>query len=431
MKFKSNVEIQAGLTVDSGDNSTITIKSNDGGRSRIQLYGDSQGSGQVYVGQSASYGGGIEYNGDNSPGFSGAGSDFITLYRTSSGTTSWTARNHVNSNDWAFRGNISASNFSGTSSGTNTGDQDLSGFATLAGNNTFTGINNFNTNTNANPLEISRNGSGSSQVLKIGLTDTVAAFRYIEDTNSEGNGNFGTYQFNLEGNDGEAAVNGLTITKTGISAPNFSGSSSGTNTGDQDLSGYYQQGQGLVAVTTTDGIIASVIPPGGTDVAYGLDFNYLATQFAYLDGNGDIDVNAIPATITPTNIFSSVINNSNTITSTNVNVTNLNVTSVDSIKSFTLSTYFVVNPFGGTVNWYSFGSLGNRSGILSVSASSSASLYNFATTSSGSLSLGDQVGDFGNLAMSLQVVNGNQLQIRNDFFAQYAGTFTLKILYLD
>lgn len=93
------------------------------------------------------------------------------------------------------------------------------------------GVVNVNTGTNTNTLNISRSGGNASQVMKIGVTDTVATFNYIEDTTSEGNGNFGQYQFKLGGNDGESTVTALTITKTGISAPNLSG----TNTGDQVL----------------------------------------------------------------------------------------------------------------------------------------------------------------------------------------------------
>jgi hypothetical protein len=93
-------------TMDAGTDTTLTIKSNDTGRSRISLLGDSQGTGQVYVGQSASYGGGIEYNGDASPTTTGAGRDYITLYRVSSSDWQWTARNRHNSNDWQFRGAV-------------------------------------------------------------------------------------------------------------------------------------------------------------------------------------------------------------------------------------------------------------------------------------------------------------------------------------
>lgn len=45
----------------------------------IELYGASQGTGRVFVGQDNTHGGGIEYNGNGSPETTGAGSDYITL----------------------------------------------------------------------------------------------------------------------------------------------------------------------------------------------------------------------------------------------------------------------------------------------------------------------------------------------------------------
>jgi len=96
------------LDIDNGTNTTLDIISNDDGMSQIRLYGSSQGTGRCYVGQTTSYGGGIEYNGDNSPTTTGAGSDEITLFRKTNGTEYWTAKNHVNDNNWDFRGNITA-----------------------------------------------------------------------------------------------------------------------------------------------------------------------------------------------------------------------------------------------------------------------------------------------------------------------------------
>lgn len=104
---------QASVSFDGGTNTTVNIISDDAGESILRLYGSSQGTGRLYVGQSLSYGGGIEYNGDNSPGYSGAGSDYITLYRVSNGTPYWTARNLHSSNDWEFRGNVDADTFTG------------------------------------------------------------------------------------------------------------------------------------------------------------------------------------------------------------------------------------------------------------------------------------------------------------------------------
>jgi hypothetical protein len=100
--LRSNVD----AIMDAGTNTTLTIKSNDNGRSRIALYGDNQGTGQIYVGQSSAYGGGIEYNGDGSPSTTGGGSDNIVLYRVANNDWQWTARNYYSNNHWTFRGNI-------------------------------------------------------------------------------------------------------------------------------------------------------------------------------------------------------------------------------------------------------------------------------------------------------------------------------------
>ena len=81
----------------------MRITNGDSGVAQISAFGDSQGTGRLYVGQSDSYGGGIEYNGDNSPASTGAGADYTTLYRVNAGSFSWTARNVYSSNQWEFR----------------------------------------------------------------------------------------------------------------------------------------------------------------------------------------------------------------------------------------------------------------------------------------------------------------------------------------
>ena len=100
--------ISGDLTIDDGTNTTLDIISDDTGMSQIRLYGSSQGTGRCYVGQTTAYGGGIEYNGDNSPTTTGSGSDYVTLFRNNNNTFEWTARNYVSNNDWDFRGNITA-----------------------------------------------------------------------------------------------------------------------------------------------------------------------------------------------------------------------------------------------------------------------------------------------------------------------------------
>lgn len=104
----------ASQTIDGGDNTSLTLKSNDNGESLLSLYGDDQGSGRLYVGQSSTYGGGIEYNGDGTPTGAGAGADYTALFRRHSNTNYWTARNHESSNNWEFRGDVKAATFQTT-----------------------------------------------------------------------------------------------------------------------------------------------------------------------------------------------------------------------------------------------------------------------------------------------------------------------------
>lgn len=105
-----NLTVGGGATFDGGTSTTVNIKCDDNGTATLNIMGDNQGTGKVYVGQSSTYGGGIEYNGDNSPVTSNSGHDYITLYRHTSqpgsAGTFWTARNHVNSNTWEFVGAV-------------------------------------------------------------------------------------------------------------------------------------------------------------------------------------------------------------------------------------------------------------------------------------------------------------------------------------
>ena len=95
-------------TMDAGDNTKLTILCNDAGNAELELRGEGQGTGRLFVGQSSAYGGGIEYNGDNTPATSGGGADRIVLYRRDNGTDAWTAYNNYNDNNWEFRGEVTA-----------------------------------------------------------------------------------------------------------------------------------------------------------------------------------------------------------------------------------------------------------------------------------------------------------------------------------
>jgi len=66
-------------------NTAIRVLSNDTHKAGFEAYGNSQGTGYVYVGQSTSHGGGIMYNGDDDPDIPQT-ADSISFYRKSSGT---------------------------------------------------------------------------------------------------------------------------------------------------------------------------------------------------------------------------------------------------------------------------------------------------------------------------------------------------------
>lgn len=98
---------------------------------------------------------------------------------------------------------------------------------------TFTGKAHVNTNTNTQPLVVSRGGSNAQERLNIGVADTQVIFNYVEDTTNEGTGNFGTYLFQLGGNNGETTLSPLYIQKNYTQIRTLSGY---VNVGPQNTS---------------------------------------------------------------------------------------------------------------------------------------------------------------------------------------------------
>ena len=98
------------LTVGStsrASNTVIKALSGDSNRSGFEAYGSSQGNGYLYVGQSTTHGGGISYNGDNSPAFvNGESADRITFYRRTAGVNSEVFSYNHNSDSVYFNGEI-------------------------------------------------------------------------------------------------------------------------------------------------------------------------------------------------------------------------------------------------------------------------------------------------------------------------------------
>lgn len=112
--LRNDVAVQS---LSTNDNTTLSIvTTNDTKNAELRIHGAAQGTGRLYVGQSISHGGGIEYNGDNSPAtVDENNSDYITLYRRTSGVDYWTARNYYSSNDWEFRAKVTAQTLNATS----------------------------------------------------------------------------------------------------------------------------------------------------------------------------------------------------------------------------------------------------------------------------------------------------------------------------
>ena len=76
----------------------------------FEAYGNGQGTGYFYAGQSADYGGGFSYNGDSSPGFiQGETADNITFFRRSAGTSTEVFHYAYSNNDVYFNGAVVAS----------------------------------------------------------------------------------------------------------------------------------------------------------------------------------------------------------------------------------------------------------------------------------------------------------------------------------
>jgi len=111
------VTIAKDLTI--GDTTTLSnrlvkILADDLYIAELQLTGSSQGSGVVYVGQTALYGGGIAYYGDTSPS-PPSGSDRVTLFRRNNSATNTEVMSWgYSSNDVSFTGNITLATGKGT-----------------------------------------------------------------------------------------------------------------------------------------------------------------------------------------------------------------------------------------------------------------------------------------------------------------------------
>ena len=91
------------------DNCEVKIThGNNAHTAKLSIMGSGQGTGDLYLGQDANYGGGMIYQGDGTPALiSGTGSgDHISFYRRNNGTSYGVFGYMYNSNDVWFRGKI-------------------------------------------------------------------------------------------------------------------------------------------------------------------------------------------------------------------------------------------------------------------------------------------------------------------------------------
>ena len=102
----SNESVRFGTTSKASD-TVVLVNAGDSNKCGFEAYGSNQGTGYLYVGQSNAYGGGIAYNGDNSPAaFASESGDDITFFRRSNGADSRVMKYRYNDSTVHFFGQI-------------------------------------------------------------------------------------------------------------------------------------------------------------------------------------------------------------------------------------------------------------------------------------------------------------------------------------
>jgi hypothetical protein len=94
-------------------NTFVRVLAGDNHNAGIEAYGNSQGTGYLFVGESSNVGGGVFYNGNGIPAFAtGEIADTVAFYRKNAGTNEVVFSYPNNSNNVTFRGSVSATSFS-------------------------------------------------------------------------------------------------------------------------------------------------------------------------------------------------------------------------------------------------------------------------------------------------------------------------------
>jgi hypothetical protein len=212
--FEGNINAK-GAVFDNGVSTNIDVISDDTGKSEIRLYGNGSGTGRLFVGQDTLTGGGLEYNGDNSPSSAGGGADYLTLYRVNNTVEHWTARNYAGDNIWEFRDNVKVG---GNLTRTAHHKGHLEGGSTNIGDNAETTNPIFTIGAGYGPEESSLNN-----MYGIGYCNALASF--IDFTGATGWGMYvasnGFAKIWLDGSNGNVSTKGSgyfegTVQHTGL-----------------------------------------------------------------------------------------------------------------------------------------------------------------------------------------------------------------------
>ena len=168
--LKSGDTMTGNLTVGStstGSTRFVRVLTNDSNRAGFEAYGNNQGTGYLYVGQSGSYGGGLAYNGDGSPAFaSGELNDNIAFYRKDNGNNTVVFQYPYNSNTVTFTGRVNAPEgvFNG---GSGNAANDATLYVTASNNNDWgLVVDKYNGSANEYGVRIDV-GSGATYALRV------------------------------------------------------------------------------------------------------------------------------------------------------------------------------------------------------------------------------------------------------------------------
>lgn len=181
-------------------------ESNDSEIAQLTVAGTGQGTGYIFVGQSDSYGGGITYNGDNTPSMPNISTDDISIFRRTAGVDYEVLHWSHNSSTAEFEGDIDLNNYKVTNMANPTNGADaatksyvdalISGVVDPDDGIKSRGIINkgsSNVPTQNLAAGISLSGSGSGTTATDGNKTVGSSYQSFGSGNQSGTGSEGSY----------------------------------------------------------------------------------------------------------------------------------------------------------------------------------------------------------------------------------------------